>query len=81
MSSQEDPPTHTLNEDSGPEKSKNGRLADATSVGSDPTFLAKGEVFSLESVDPALNAKMHLVNNVRYYDIFYKRFWAVVLLL
>lgn len=23
------------------------------------------EVFSLQSVDPALNAKMHLVNNVR----------------
>lgn len=31
------------------------------SVGS----LDKGEVFSLEDVDPALNAKMHLVNDVR----------------
>ena len=25
----------------------------------------KAEVFSLQSVDPALNAKMHLVNDVR----------------
>lgn len=26
--------------------------------------LGKGEIFSLQDVDPALNAKMHLVNNV-----------------
>ncbi len=26
--------------------------------------LEKGEVFSLEDIDPALGAKMHLVNNV-----------------
>lgn len=32
-----------------------------TSVGS----IDKGEVFSLQDVDPALNAKMHLVNDVR----------------
>ena len=31
--------------------------------------LHKGEVFSLESVDPALNAKMHLVNNVRSIEL------------
>jgi hypothetical protein len=30
--------------------------------------LDKGEVFSLEDVDPALNAKMHLVNDVRLFS-------------
>ena len=38
---------------------------DTGSVDSLPLSAGKGEVFSLESVDPALNAKMHLVNNVR----------------
>ena len=34
-------------------------------LGSDTDSLAKGDVLSLEHVDPVLNAKMHLVNNVR----------------
>ena len=72
MSFQENLPTQILDKDFGPEKSNDGRLVDAVSVVSDPSSSAKGEVFSLESVDPALNAKMHLVNNVRYYDIFYE---------
>ena len=38
---------------------------DTVSLNSLPLSAGKGEVFSLESVDPALNAKMHLVNNVR----------------
>ncbi|KAI9690648.1 MAG: hypothetical protein M1820_009955 [Bogoriella megaspora] len=32
-------------------------------LGSDTESLGKGDVLSLESVDPVLNAKMHLVNN------------------
>ena len=47
----------------------NGKTADergdTVSENSLPLSAGKGEVFSLESVDPALNAKMHLVNNVR----------------
>jgi hypothetical protein len=35
-------------------------------LGSDTDSLAKGDVLSLESVDPVLNAKMHIVNNVRF---------------
>ena len=38
-------------------------LDDHVSVGSGSSF-EKGEIFSLQSVDPALNAKMHLVNDV-----------------
>ena len=33
-------------------------------LGSDSDSLQKGDVLSLEHVDPVLNAKMHLVNNV-----------------
>ncbi|MCJ1478764.1 hypothetical protein MMC13_007448 [Lambiella insularis] len=33
------------------------------SVTSDPLSYTKQEIFTLESLDPALNAKMHLVNN------------------
>ncbi len=36
-------------------------LVRSMSVGS----LDKGEVLSLQDIDPALNAKMHLVNDVR----------------
>lgn len=31
------------------------------------TTAGRGEVLSLEDVDPALDAKMHLVNNVRVF--------------
>lgn len=37
----------------------------AASMTSDPLSYGKEEIFTLESLDPALNAKMHLVNNVR----------------
>ena len=37
----------------------------ATSLSSNNVSYGKEEVFTLESLDPALNAKMHLVNNVR----------------
>lgn len=30
--------------------------------------LGKGDLLSLEHIDPVLNAKMHLVNDVRVYD-------------
>lgn len=34
------------------------------------TMGGKGEVLSLEDVDPALDAKMHIVNNVSLVEIF-----------
>ena len=40
----------------------------ATSPSSDNLSYGKEEIFTLESLDPALNAKMHLVNNVRSYQ-------------
>ena len=39
--------------------------ADLDDAASADLSLGKGEIFSLQSIDPALNAKMHLVNNVR----------------
>ena len=42
------------------------QLDETASLHSGPSALGKGEVFSLQSIDPALNAKMHLVNNVRW---------------
>ncbi|MCJ1354230.1 MAG: hypothetical protein MMC33_004217 [Icmadophila ericetorum] len=46
------------------EKDKEVQQGDTGSVGSDYVFSSgKGEVFSLQSIDPALNSKMHLVNN------------------
>ena len=47
-----------------PEKGTDGH-GYATSLSSDNLSYGKEEVFTLESLDPALNAKMHLVNNVR----------------
>ena len=54
------------------EKDKNvASAAPLERTASAPSSLGKGEVFSLESIDPALNAKMRLVNNVRYNTLIY----------
>lgn len=34
---------------------------------SDGSVLIKEDILALQDLDPALNAKMHLVNNVSYY--------------
>ena len=38
---------------------------DRTSVDSIPVSTGKGDILSLEHTDPVLNAKMHLINDVR----------------
>jgi len=65
MSLEESPPTRALDKDVAVDDGKHGRTGKTASITSELASLGKGEVFSLESVDPALNAKMHLVNNVR----------------
>ena len=65
MSLEETAPTQPLDKDVAVDDGKHGRTGKTASITSDLTSLGKGEVFSLESVDPALNAKMHLVNNVK----------------
>lgn len=70
MSFEETPPTRALDKDAKVEDGKHGDTGRTGSMTSDLTSLGKGEVFSLESVDPALNAKMHLINNVRWPPIY-----------
>lgn len=62
MSLEGSPPTRAIDKDAAMDEGKHGRT---TSLASDLMSQGKGEVFSLEDVDPALNAKMRLVNNVR----------------
>lgn len=42
-----------------------GELRDIERQVSPPDSLGKGDILGLEHTDPVLNAKMHLVNNVR----------------
>lgn len=50
----------TVNEDF----EKPGKAVPTVEEHDSSSSLGKGEIFSLDSVDPALGAKMHLVNNV-----------------
>lgn len=43
---------------------KQGKITPNVVEHDSSSSLGKGEIFSLQDVDPALNAKMHLVNNV-----------------
>lgn len=46
------------------EKGDAGKYGAYVGVNSDTDSTIRSEVFSLSSVDPALDSKMHLVNNV-----------------
>ena len=58
MSLNDNPPTV------GKHFDNHGKVIPTVEEHDSASSLGKGEIFSLESVDPALNAKMHLVNNV-----------------
>ena len=59
---------------SSDERKETGKVISTADNGSEllPTVKA-GEVFSLIDIDPALNAKMHLVNDVSTYPQFTDR--------